>query len=75
MAEMKLKEWLAPVWQGGQIWEESVCFYEDASGAVVGGNLLYAPKKIEKITNTQIVDDDEDFEKILNMQTEKITNM
>jgi len=65
MAEMKLKEWLAPVWQGGQIWEESVCFYEDASGAVAGGNLLYAPKKIEKITNhdgTVVYEEHKDYE-------------
>ena len=51
MAEQRLKEWLAPVWQGGQIWEESVCLYEDAAGEVKGGNLLYTPEKITKITN------------------------
>ncbi len=51
MAEQRLNEWLAPVWKGGEIWEESVCFYEDGLKNEQGGNLLYTPKKITKITN------------------------
>ena len=51
MAESRLQEWLAPIWKGGLIWEESVCFYEDAEKAEQGGNLLYTPKKVTKITN------------------------
>ena len=51
MAENMLNKWLAPIWKGGEVWEESVCFYEDADKAEQGGNLLYTPKKITKITN------------------------
>lgn len=51
MKEFHLKEWLTPVWKGGAIYEESVCFYEDAMGKEQGGHLLYMPKRISKITN------------------------
>ena len=43
MAENRLNEWLAPVWKGGEIWEESVCFYEDADKKEQGGNCPPAP--------------------------------
>ena len=51
MAENMLNKWLAPVWKGGEIWEESVCFFEDADKKEQGGNLLYTPKKITKVMN------------------------
>jgi len=51
MTNLQLKEWMMPVWQGGCIWEESVCFFEDAAGEIKGGRLLYAPEKISRITN------------------------
>lgn len=64
MAENRLQEWMAPIWKGGLIWEESVCFYEDATGQEKGGNLLYTPKKITKITNhdgTVIYEENKDY--------------
>ena len=51
MVKNRLQEWLAPIWKGGLIWEESVCFYEDGAEEEQGGNLLYTPKKIVKMTN------------------------
>lgn len=65
MAEMRMKEWLAPVWSGGTIWEEPVCFFEDAAGTEQGGTLLYSPKKITKITNhdgTVVYEENKDYE-------------
>lgn len=65
MAENRLQKWMAPVWRGGQIWEESVCFYEDAAGKEQGGNLLYTPKKLVRLTNhdgTVVYEEHKDYE-------------
>lgn len=64
MAENMLNKWLAPIWKGGEVWEESVCFYEDGDKKEQGGNLLYAPKKITKMTNhdgTVIYEEGKDY--------------
>ncbi len=65
MAENRLQEWMEPVWDSKLISEESVCFFEDASGKEQGGNLLYTPEKIVKITNhdaTVVYEEHTDYE-------------
>lgn len=49
MKEM-FNKWLAPIWQGERMWEESLCFYEDGIGEIRGGKLLYEPEDL-RLTN------------------------
>lgn len=61
----KLMNWLAPIWTGGTIWEEPVCFYEDAQGVIKGGKLLYAPDMVTRIINhdaTLVYEEHRDYE-------------
>ncbi len=51
MKKMRWNEWMAPIWEGGLIWEEPVCFFETASGEIKGGQLLYAPGKLIRVMN------------------------
>lgn len=51
MDEKLLQEWMAPIWQGNRVWEEPVCFFEDAGGEIKGGRLLYAPEEMLQLTN------------------------
>lgn len=63
--EEKLSKWMAPIWKRESIWEEPVCFFEDAQGAVQGGKLLYAPEKITSIVNydaTVVYEEHRDYE-------------
>ncbi len=48
---LRIEKWMAPVWNGDRVWEESVCFFEDAEGNIRGGNLLYERFKITSVIN------------------------
>ncbi len=51
MQSLRTEKWMAPVWGGERMWEEPVCFFEDAGGDIKGGKLLYTPNKITSVIN------------------------
>lgn len=59
-----LLNWLSPIWTNGTIFEEPVCFYEDAEKNIKGGKLLYAPDSITSIMNYDasiVYEEDRDY--------------
>ena len=44
-----MSHWLKKVWEGNMVFEEAICFLQDGDH-MTGGDLLYAPAKILKVT-------------------------
>ena len=63
--EEMFSNWLMPIWTGGTVWEEPVCFFEDGQGVIQGGSLVYAPNEVVKVMNhdaTIIFEENRDYE-------------
>lgn len=46
----KMLQWLDKLWEGNKVFEEAICFTRSDQGELLGGELIYTPTKILKVT-------------------------